>query len=203
MECSLLDAVGMKVLGSSVYSRRTSKHVWILWVVMWTSAATPAIAGGSKPLLNGSYEVVRIKNASGPEIDVREASKGQSRLWARVVLTFDGDKLSSTTQGLAPAKHMPGAFEACEALVETIVVWSAKGYTVAQAVNGGAEVTVFSQLDENNEKSVALKCTNSIEAGTYTVVLMKDAVRLDTTEGSLTLKRTELKPNWKAVVRGH
>jgi hypothetical protein len=186
-----------------MYARRMGKHVWILCVVMGTSAATPAIAGGSKPLLDGSYEVVRIKNTSGPEIDVGEVLKGQSRLWARVVLTFDGDKLSSTTQGLAPAKHMSGAFEACEARVETTVVWSAKGYTVAQPVSGGSEVTVFSQLDEKNEKAAALNCTDSIDAGTFTVVLMKDGVRLDTTRGSLVLKRTELKPNWKAVVRRH
>ena len=67
------------------------KHMWILCVVMCASAASPAVAGGTRPLLEGSYEVVRSKdNRSGSEIVVGDVLKGKSRLWVRIVLTFDG-----------------------------------------------------------------------------------------------------------------
>lgn len=180
------------------------KHVWILCVVMCASVATPAVAGGTKPLLAGSYEVVRAKdNKTGTEVVVGDVLKGQSRLWVRIVLTFEGDKLTSTLQSLAPGKRLPGAYEGCEARVETTVAWNAKGYTIAQSVSGGSDVILFSELTAKNEKAASTGCRNSIEPGTFTVVLMKDGVRLDGAAGSLILKRTELKPNWGAAVRGH
>jgi hypothetical protein len=180
------------------------KHMWILCFVMCVSVVTPAVAGGTKPLLEGSYEVVRsTDNKSGAEVVVGDVLKGQRRLWVRIVLTFDGDKLTSTLQSLAPAKRLPGAYEGCEARVETTVVWNAKGYTIAQPVSGGSDVILFSELTEKKEKAASTGCSNGIDPGTFTVVLTKDGVRLDAAAGFLTLKRTELKPDWGAAVRGH
>ena len=133
-------------------------------MIVAAAAAIPSTAF-AKPLLQGTYEIEKVRGPDGKEQAVAGSAK-PPRVWARMALAFDGDTVTFSTASLALED---GKYTGCEAEVSEDVMWTKSGFTVAAHVGSHGRVTQFAKLTSTDAKTDATECAIDLDKGTYAV----------------------------------
>jgi hypothetical protein len=164
--------------------------------------ATSSVAAHAKPAIEGMYEVVKAREKGKPEVEVGPAmAQGTRSRWARIIVSFEGSKMSATSQRL---KEDSGAFRACLATVSTGLAWTRNGFTVAHDVEGGSTHIAFQQLNASGHDAASSGCSANIKRGTYKILKATGGtVKVEAPDGGeLTLaKITSDKPDWVTIFK--
>jgi hypothetical protein len=160
-----------------------------------------AYGDGAKPLLTGTYELLRFKPADSKEKDVDVGDtlgRGQDGVWGRVLFTFDGPRVTMTIQRLD--KDDAGRYEACSTSVTTGVVWSRDGFKIPGEVSAKATAWKFEDLSRTHVKQSANTCEVTLVANTWKVE-QGDSPKLKSADGTVTIRKASLDVVWTSVVK--
>ena len=171
----------------------------LLCVAFLLSTIHTASAGEPRPLLTGSYEVARfVPPGGGKEIELGPRfANGIHAEWGRVVLTFDGARLTMTSQAL---RKKNGRYEACSSSVTGGIVWTRDGYSIPVKVDAQVTMTTFETLTRKHAKANDNTCSVSLDANSLIVVPGAEP-KLESPQGTMILKRTSVDVDWKKVVK--
>jgi hypothetical protein len=147
-------------------SRRARASAAAALIVAAAAGAGTARAAPAKPLLQGTYEITRMRGADGKEIEPAKQLVGGDTVWGRMAMRFDGNKVTLATASL---DRDGGRFIACEAWVTVEVVWARGGFTIAANVTGAGRVTAFKKLSKSEHDATDQHCEVSLQKGFYTV----------------------------------
>ena len=157
-----------------------------------------AATASAKPLLQGSYEVVKAGSPKGEEMDLRKAMLTGDTVWGRMQITFDGNHVTVASANLDLVK---GSYKACEAELTFDVQWTSKGFSVPAKLSSNGRQRTFQKLDSQTDTSHEDHCGVNIEKQTF-VVKGGDAPTLKSDKVTLYLVPTdEVKVDWTKHVR--
>jgi hypothetical protein len=152
-----------------------------LAVLALLASATAVNAAPVRPLVQGKYELLRIKPHDGDEVSAASVVT-RKHVWARMTMAFDGSKVSYGTETLTLEG---GHYSACQATVTTEVEWTPAGFKVAATVEGGADTTAFRVLTAKKSKLDTSGCSISLNAGTYAVNVTADGWNMRDADGNV------------------
>lgn len=159
------------------------KHTIVsLAIVMAAGSAAEA-----KPLVQGTWQLVKMKDAGKKEVDAATALKVGT--WSRITLDFDGNTATATAETLDTDEH--GKFFGCSAGVSVDIQWSAKGFKVPANVKGSGMVRAFVKLTPDSDDSAEQHCSVGLSGGNYTVTPVGDGWKAVMADGTtLTFAKT-------------
>lgn len=152
-----------------------------LAVVAVLASSAAAYAAPPKPLIQGKYELLRIKEPDKDEVSAASVVT-RKHVWARMTMAFVGSKVTYGTEALDLEK---GHYSACQATVTTEVEWTATGFKVAATVEGGSTTLDFKALTAKHVKEADSGCSISLNAGTYGVTVTSDGWNMRDADGDV------------------
>ncbi|MBL0220635.1 MAG: hypothetical protein IPQ07_43060 [Myxococcales bacterium] len=169
-----------------------------LLLISLTLFARAAVAA-PKPGLAGSFELAGGKTKTAPEqaIGPMLTKAIPDAVWARIYLTFDGDRVTIGSQALL---RKAGVYTACTSAATTKLTWTGKGFSVAANLASRTDFTTFKDLTPEKVTTDTTNCSASLDAGNFVLGKDGDRVTMTNTKGeTLFLVATDdvEKPDWR------